>query len=68
MRGTEKKGRVKMTKEAFTNLIDFFKAYAMDDAEKANSIKFADRLEDNEISEDMRIFDDGSEEDSNGKP
>ncbi len=56
-----------MIKEAFTNLVDFFKAYAVGDAEKANSIKFADILGDNEISDDMRIFDDGSEEERHEK-
>ncbi len=47
-----------MTKITFGNLTEFFKALIIGDIKKANSITFDDMLEDNEIDEDMEIFED----------
>ncbi len=47
-----------MTKTTFRNLTEFFKAIIVGDEEKANSITFDDMLEDNEIDEDMDLFED----------
>ncbi len=41
-----------MTKIAFRNLTEFFKALIIGDIGKANSITFNDTLEDNKIDED----------------
>ncbi len=49
-----------MLKSTFDKLKEFFKAFVLEDSEKANSIKFADMLEYGEGSDD-------SEEESNGK-
>ncbi len=49
-----------MLKNTFNGLKEFFKAFALEDSEKANEITFTDMSEDNEIPDD-------GEGDSNGK-
>ncbi len=47
-----------MTKTTFGKLTEFFKALIIGDTKKENSITFDDMLEDNEIDEDMELFED----------